>query len=202
MTVHPTSTLSEKIMAYYDYKGQGADQPDAVKGKVMIDGKLVYTRKVHRKGMWVKRKKGNRWDPNRINPKYKKIREIFDRQKKYALSQVGQSKATWYHLAKKIGATGAKLGGVNVPGYVSNLKMPRRLLAKLQVKFGEPLDYFVEVINSGETINQPMVGGRGAMRLAFDGRKNYYLENVKRGVFKETEKVLKRYPEIRVELES
>ena len=78
----------KKIRARHNYKGEGKLQPKEVKSRVMVDGELVYTRRVHKKGMWVNRKKrvvnvyssstnswskkqkGNYWDPNKINPKF------------------------------------------------------------------------------------------------------------------------------------
>jgi len=190
----------KKIIAYYDFKGLGKEQPDAVKGKVMIDGKLIWTRKVFKKGMWKTRKKGNWWDPNAINPMFKKVKAHFDRQRKYALSQIGQSKATWYHLAKKIGAKGSKLGSHNVPSFVSKLRLPRRLKDKLKINEGSELDYFVEVVNSGDTT--PWANGRYALESAFKGRKDFYVTNIEKGVFKTLERTLAKYPELRVELGS
>lgn len=193
----------KKIRARHNYKGEGQLQPKEVKSRVMIDGELVYTRRVHKKGMWIKRKKGNYWDPNRINPRFKKLKAIFKKQLDYALSQVGQSKATWVHIAKKLGGNSTKLGSYKVPAYVANVKLPRRLKEKLKVKFGQdPLDYFVEVNNSGDTANKSGSGARGAMEFAFDGRKKFYSMNLSKGVFNTTKKALRAYPELRIELDS
>lgn len=198
----------KKIRAYFDFKGEGQLQPDAVKGRVMVDGKLIYTRQVHKKGMWVKRKKGNYWSPDKINPKYKKVKEIFAKQMKYALSQVGQTKATWVWFAKKMDLKGSKLGREKIPAYVSSVTLPRRLVQKLSVKEGQPLEYFIEINHSGATANAPGTGSnpgtnaRVAMFSAFQGRKLFYEKNVSKGVFESTQKALKAYPEIRIALES
>jgi len=192
-----------KIRARHNYKGEGKLQPKEVKPRVMIDGELVWTKKIYKKGMWIKRKKGNYWDPNRINPKYKKLKAVFKKQLDYALSQVGQSKATWVHIAKKLGGNSTKLGSYKVPNYVAKVKLPRRLKEKLKVKFGQdPLDYFVEVNNSGDTANNSGSGARGAMEFAFDGRKKFYTMNLSKGVFNTTKKALRAYPELRIELDS
>lgn len=193
----------KKIRARFNYKGEGRLQPKEVKSRVMIDGKLIWTRQVHKKGMWVKRKKGNYWDPNKINPKFKKIKAIFKKQLEYALSQVGQSKATWVHLAKKLGGNSTKLGSYKVPAYVAKVILPRRLKQKLKVEFGkDPLNYFIQVNNSGDTANQSGSGARGAMEFAFEGRKKFYSMNLTKGVFNTSKKALRSYPELRIELES
>jgi hypothetical protein len=210
----------KKIRARYNFKGEGKLQPKEVKPRVMMDGELVWTKKIYKRGMWVSRKKrlmnvynassgtwskkekGNYWDPNRINPKFKKLKAIFKKQLNYALSQVGQSKATWVHIAKKLGGNSTKLGSYKVPAYVANVKLPRRLKEKLKVKFGQdPLDYFVEVNNSGDTANNSGSGARGAMEFAFDGRKKFYSMNLSKGVFNTTKKALRAYPELRIELD-
>ena len=193
----------KKIRARFNYKGEGQLQPKEVKSRVMIDGELVYTRRVHKKGMWVKRKKGNYWDPNKINPRFKKVKAIFKKQMEYALSQVGQSKATWIHIAKKLGGNSNKIGSYKVPAYVAKVALPRRLKEKLKVEFGkDPLNYFIEVNNSGDTANESGSGARGAMEFAFDGRKDFYQMNLSKGVFNTTKKALRAYPELRIELEA
>lgn len=205
-----------KIKARFDYRGLGGEQSDKVLSRVMIDGKRIYTKSVHKKGMWVsrykgknaKKGKGNYWDPNRINPKYKKVKALFDKKRKFALSQSGQSKATWVHLAKKINMKGMKLGKYKVPAYVQNVVLPRRLKGKLNMNFGtNPLDYFVESVNAGDTATAPEgkfggSGARNAMKYAFKGRKDFYSENLSKGVFNTTKKALRAYPELRLELDS
>lgn len=211
----------KKIRARYNYKGEGKLQPKEVKPRVMIDGQLIWTKKIYKKGMWVSRKKrmvnvynassdswskkekGNYWDPNKINPMYKKVKEVFKKQLEYALSQVGQSKATWVHIAKKLGGNSTKLGSYKVPAYVAKVALPRRLKEKLKVEIGkDPLDYFIQVNNSGDTANNSGSGARGAMEFAFDGRKDFYQMNLSKGVFNTTKKALRAYPELRIELEA
>lgn len=197
-----------KIKARFDYRGLGEDQSDKVLSRVTIDGKRIYTKFVYKKGMWVSRHKGNYWDPNRINPKYKKVKALFDKKRKYALAQSGQSKATWVHLAKKINMKGMKLGKYKVPAYVQKVILPRRLKGKLNMNFGtDPLDYFVESVNAGDTATAPEgkfggSGARNAMKYAFKGRKDFYSENLSKGVFNTTKKALRAYPELRLELDS
>ena len=121
----------KKIVAKYTYKTsspnaglgwkQDASFPPALVKYIKIDGRLQPVRKIKRKGMWGQTPKGkSKFYPNRVNPLYKKMLKALKAQMKYALSQIGQSKATFIYMGdelklKERSAEKAKFGGVRIP---------------------------------------------------------------------------------------
>lgn len=197
------SADKKKIRARYTYKGDGSNAPKAVAFYAKIRGKRVVVRSILKYGIMVKTKRGKlKYLPKRLNPQFKELTKVLQKRMKWALSQAGQSKATCLHLAKMIGHKGGKLGSRNVPSYVSSVKLTGGLKRVLKTSEGRGVDYFVEISHGGEVFQEKKShggsGGADALRRSFNGRQDFYEKNLEKGVFESAEKVLKKYPEIKV----
>ena len=205
----------KKIVSKYTYKGEGESAPPAVVKYVRIDGKLHQVRKIKKKGVWMqdnRRTRQGKWKyyPNRINPLYKEMMKVLKDQKKYALSQLGQSKATFIHMAEKLKikdttAEKSKFGGVRVPAYVNQLtsKLSTKLRSLIKTHESTKGKMFgVTMVHNGRVANSTLAsggaGGRSAFFKAFYGRQAFYEKNIDKGVFKSMKKILQKYPELRV----
>ena len=211
----------KKIVSKYTYK---ATQPTAGMGwkkdasvhpaivkYIRIDGILYQVRKVKKRGVWATLKNGkSKYYPNRINPIFKKMIRALSDQKKYALSQLGQSKATFIYMAEKLKikdttAEKSKFGGVRVPAYVNQLTSKLSTKLRSLIKTHESTkgnNFGVTMVHNGRVANSTLAsggaGGRSAFFKAFYGRQAYYEKNIDKGVFKSMKKILQKYPELRV----
>ena len=211
----------KKITSKYTYKqtqessGLGwnkpAGFPPALVKYIRIDGRLHPVRKTRRKGMWGQTPKGkSKYYPNRINPLYKKMLQALKAQMKYALSQIGQSKATFIYMGNKLKLKNPsnekeKFGGVRVPAYVNKIasKLPLKLKSLVKVHDSTKGDnYGITMVHNGRVANSSLdnggAGGRSAFYVAFYGRLKFFRTNIKKGVFKTAERALKKYPSLRV----
>lgn len=201
----------KKIVSKYTYKGEGKSAPPAVVKYVRIDGKLHQVRKIKKKGVFAQLKNGKwKFYPNRINPIYKKMMTALKEQKSYALSQLGQSKATFIYMAEKLKikdttAEKSKFGGVRVPAFVNQLtsKLSTKLRSLIKTHESRKGKMFgVTMVHNGRVANSTLAsggaGGRSAFFKAFYGRQAFYAKNIDKGVFKSMKKVLQKYPELRV----
>lgn len=205
----------KKIVSKYTYKGEGENAPDAVAKYIKVDGKLIKVRSVKKKGVWVednRRTRQGKWKyyPNRINPLYKKLIKRMKEQKQYALSQIGQSKATFIYMAERLKikdstAEKSKFGGVRVPAFVNQLTGKLSIKLRGLIKTHESTrgnNYGVTMVHNGRVANSRVssggAGGRSAFFKAFYGRQAFYKENIDKGVFKSMKKILRKYPELRV----
>jgi len=201
----------KKIVSKYTYKGEGENAHPAVAKYIKIDGKLVKVRSVKKKGLWAKTKKGKwKFYKNRINPLYKKLIARMKEQKEYALSQLGQSKATFIYMAERLKikdatAEKSKFGGVRVPAFVNQLTTKLSIKLRGLIKTHESTrgnNYGVTMVHNGRVANSSLAmggaGGRSAFFKAFYGRQAFYEKNIDKGVFKSMKKILQKYPELKV----
>lgn len=188
------------INAHYDYKGEGPT-PASVIDFVRLNGKKQRVRSIRKRGAWVTRKKGNYFDPKKINPKFRQLSQVLKARKKWAKDRRGQSKATWLYIAKL-----AKLKPLSAPGYVMKALslMPQSLKRKLRGKdVGLKSDnYHLLIFNAGRTAMAPKSrlgpGGFHAFKDAYNGRIAFFKMNMEKGAFKTLEKILKKYPGLSV----
>ena len=164
---------------------------------VTIDGKKVRVRSVRQKGVWETTPKGKRvWRKNKINPFWKKVKAKLASEKKKALANKGQSKATWVYIGKRLGLK------VDAPGYVMKALevMPRSLKNKLFGADNGEQDFTITIENSGRTVLTQGAKGRYAFKEAWMGRKDFFRTNVEKGVFTTAKKTLAKYPGLKVEV--
>ena len=200
------------IRARYTYKGEGDQAPSVVTPFARIDGKKYRVRSILKKGVWAYPPQKNlgqnvkkKFYKNRINPLYKKLQASLKKTMNYALSQHGQSKATFIYLGEKLKLKDTskekkKMGGVIIPAYVKKAykNLPDKLKRRLRANgFGDK-KFYIEISHKGESALSKDARGMSAFASAFQGRKNYYRTNVALGVFESTKKVLQRYPSLKV----
>jgi hypothetical protein len=194
----------KKINTKYTYKGEGSLAHKSVTKFVKVEGKSILVRSVKKKGVWGQTPKGKkRFYKNRANPLYKKVLAELNRHRLYALSQLGQSKATHVYLASllRLKSQKGKLGGSRIPKFVE--KLSKELSPRLQsfLKVGEKTkgaNYGVTLINLGRVVNSRNVGGRMAFFKAYYGREKFYHTNIEKGVFSSAKKALAKYPSLKV----
>jgi len=189
-----------RINARYDYKGNGQLAPKTIIPFVRIDGKRTRVRSILKRGKLVTTKKESYWDPNKINPLWRKLDAKLKAMKKYAKSNRGQSKATWIYIANLL-----KLKGVTFPGYVKKSLglMPASLKRKLAGTEQGDVDYVITIKNAGSTAMAPKgnggPGGFAAFNDALNGRRDYFIVNCAKGAFSTVKKTLAKYKGLKVE---
>ena len=191
---------SANIKAHYTYKGEGPTPPSVI-DKVTLNGRRVRVRSIRKRGAWVTRKKGNYFDPDRINPQFKQLEKVLKARLKYAKARRGQSKATWIYIGKR-----AKLKPLNAPDYVMRAfrLLPQSL--KRQLRGGEvgleSDQYHLFIFNAGRTAMAPRSrlgpGGYFAFKDAYNGRIAFFKVNMKKGAFETIDKALAKYPGLSV----
>ena len=207
VAMQKTESADKKLIrARYTYKGEGDQAPSVVTPFARIDGKKYRVRSILKKGVWGQTPKGRKkFYKNRINPLYKKLQASLKDSMTYALTQAGQSKATFIYLGEKLKLKDSskeqkKMGGVIVPAYVKKAlkNLPDKLKRKLRANgFGDS-KFYIEISHKGDSALTKNARGMSAFASAFQGRKNYYRKNVALGVFESTRKVLQRYPSLKV----
>ena len=191
---------SANIKAHYTYKGEGPTPPSVIPF-VRLNGKKTRVRSIRKMGRWITQKKGNYFDPKKINPQFKELQKVLKARLKWAKDRRGQSKATWIYIAKR-----AKLKPLTAPGYVMKALdlMPQSLKRKLR---GEDVGidsdkYHLLIFNAGRTVMAPRSrlgpGGFLAFKDAYKGRIAYFKKNMEKGAFDTVEKTLKKYPGLSV----
>ena len=211
----------KKIVAKYTYKTsspnaglgwkQDASFPPALVKYIKIDGRLQPVRKIKRKGMWGQTPKGkSKFYPNRVNPLYKKMLKALKAQMKYALSQIGQSKATFIYMGdelklKERSTEKAKFGGVRIPAYVNKIagNLPSKLKTLVKVhESTKAQNYGITMVHNGRVANSSLdnggAGGRSAFYVAYYGRLKFFRTNTLKGVMKSAKRVLAKYPDLKV----
>jgi hypothetical protein len=107
----------------------------------------------------------------------------------------GLAKQSVLQIADRLGVS------ISAPGYVrtalasTGKRYPENTSVQLRRRTGL-LQITFE--NSQPTINQERVGGRAALQKAINGRVDYFLNNVARGVFDDVKNIAIRYPGMRV----
>lgn len=122
---------------------------------------------------------------------WSQLRAKKDESMKRELSKRGLPKATWYHLAQKIGKP------IDAPAYVMQAKgLPEKLVSTTESRLSK--GYGITIRNNSGATAHKKAKGIGALHKAVKGRRSYFETSLKKGVFKTSKRRLARYPGITV----
>tara|TARA_R110002020_G_scaffold198070_4_gene399202 strand:- start:861 stop:1709 length:849 start_codon:yes stop_codon:yes gene_type:complete len=196
-----------RVKAKYTYKdtGKGSDNAFTIPF-VRLNGRKVRVRSIKKHGVQVQQKKGWVWKPNKINPEWKLLQAELKRLHKRAKGRKGLAKATWLRIQQT-----ARLPPLTSPkppayaytalaGFTSRLKSASGG-KEIAVVGRKASVYYIQIRNYSTTAMAPKhkkgPGGYGAFKKAMRGRVDFFNYSLAKGAFKDTQKMLERYPGIR-----
>tara|TARA_R110002110_G_scaffold240029_3_gene456143 strand:- start:308 stop:1057 length:750 start_codon:yes stop_codon:yes gene_type:complete len=200
----PAST--KKIQARYTYSGESTRTnrtPRTVIKYVTLDGKKTRVRSIKKFGAWRNvgsgKNKRRIFDKTARNPSFTRLKKVLAEDMKKAKAARGQSKATWLFIANRL-----RLPVFDVPAYVRKALGTIRggLRTKLVGKEVGDIKYHILIENHGKVVMAPPPSGPGGyhhFKHAVDGRRKFFEQNLKKGVFKTVEKTAEKYPGLGVD---